>query len=62
MKQDTQEVKRNLKNDIKASQSMIKNLAVFLPPIPLLVVALLVFAKKRRREIEGTASSRIRGE
>ena len=62
LKQATREVKRKRRNDIGASQSQIKNLAVFLPPIPLLIVAFIVFARKRRREMEGAATSRIRGE
>jgi hypothetical protein len=62
LKQATREVKRKRRNDIGASQSQIKNLAVFLPPIPLLIVAFIVFARKRHREMEGTATSRIRGE
>ncbi|MFP6855022.1 MAG: hypothetical protein VB980_04500, partial [Opitutales bacterium] len=60
LKQATREVNRKRRNDFADSQSQIKNLAVFLPPIPLLLVALIVFARKRRREMEGASASRIR--
>ena len=62
LKEATRKVKRKRREDIEDSQTQIKNFAVFLPPIPLLLIALIVFAKKRRREMEGATASRIRGE
>ncbi|MBU63630.1 MAG: hypothetical protein CMI26_14130 [Opitutae bacterium] len=45
---------------IKNKQDTIKSLSVFLPPIPLLLIAIYVFVRKRRAEIQGAHSNRIR--
>lgn len=46
--------------EIEASQNTVKYLAVFLPPVPLLLIALFVFARKRMAELEGAVSDRVR--
>ena len=35
-------------------------MSVFLPPIPLLVIALVVYWRKRSAEIQGAIASRVR--
>ena len=45
---------------IEESQEQVKFLAVFLPPIPLLLIAVFIFIKKRKAELEGAAASRVR--
>ncbi len=45
---------------IEDSQEQVKFLAVFLPPIPLLLIAVFIFIKKRNAELEGAAASRVR--
>ena len=45
---------------IEKSQEQVKFLAVFLPPIPLLLIAVFIFIKKRKAELEGAATSRVR--
>ena len=51
---------RKRDRDIKNKQNTIKNLSVFLPPIPLLLIAFAVFVRKRRAEIQGAHSNRVR--
>ena len=51
---------RNRDRDIKNKQDTIKSLSVFLPPIPLLLIAIAVFVRKRRAEIQGAHSNRVR--
>jgi hypothetical protein len=55
-------IKSNRERDdrIEESQEDVKFLAVFLPPIPLLIIAALIFFKKRKAELEGTAAARVR--
>ncbi|MBT3570356.1 MAG: hypothetical protein HN494_16010, partial [Opitutae bacterium] len=45
---------------IKNKQDTIKSLSVFLPPIPLLLIAIAVFVRKRAAEIQGAHSNRVR--
>ena len=45
---------------IEQSQEQVKFLAVFLPPIPLFLIAVFIFIKKRKAELEGAAASRVR--
>ena len=53
-------VERKLEGQIRREQDRQKWLAVLLPPIPPLVVAFLVFFRRRAREREGVAKSRLR--
>jgi len=46
--------------EIKQKQEKIQNLSVFLPPVPLLVIAFFVYRKKRSAEIQGATASRVR--
>jgi len=46
--------------EIKQKQEKIQNLSVFLPPVPLLIIAFLVYRKKRSAEIQGATASRVR--
>ena len=46
--------------EIEEGQNLVKSLAVFLPPIPLLLIALFVFSKKRMAELDGAVSNRVR--
>ena len=52
--------KRELKQQVDAAQSWAKWMAVLLPPILPLVIAIVVFLTRRAREREGVARSRLR--
>jgi hypothetical protein len=52
------ETKRD--TEIDAKQKSIQRLSVFLPPLPLLVIAFVVFYRKKKAEIQGAYSSRVR--
>ena len=54
------DAERKRDSEIKRKQETIQNLAVFLPPIPLLLIALGVFFKKKTAEIQGASASRLR--
>ena len=45
---------------IKEKESWVQFLSLALPPIPLLIVALVVFIKKKTAEIQGAIASRVR--
>ncbi len=45
--------------EIKNKQESIQNMSVFLPPIPLLLIAFLVYRKKRSAENLGATASRV---
>jgi lipid II:glycine glycyltransferase (peptidoglycan interpeptide bridge formation enzyme) len=45
---------------IKDKEELVQFLSVVLPPIPLLLIALIVFIIKKTTEIQGTAASRVR--
>jgi ABC-2 type transport system permease protein len=57
---EVEAVERNLEGQIRREQDRQKWLAVLLPPIPPLVVAFFVFFRRRAREREGVAKSRLR--
>jgi ABC-2 type transport system permease protein len=50
--------KETMEAAIRDIQTNIKSLAVALPPIPVLIIALVTFMKRRRREHEGASASR----
>ena len=51
---------RNRDELIKAKEESVQLLSVILPPIPLLIIALIVFIKKKTAEIQGAIASRVR--
>ena len=54
------DAERNRDREIKAKQESIQRLSVFLPPLPLLIIALVVSYRKKKAEIQGANSSRVR--
>ncbi len=54
------DAERSRDREIKAKQESIQRLSVFLPPLPLLVIAFVVFYRKKKAEIQGAYSSRVR--
>ena len=54
------DAERKRDREIKAKQESIQRLSVFLPPLPLLVIAFVVFYRKKKAEIQGAYSSRVR--
>ena len=56
----TEQIRRQMDAQIQKIQNKFKILAVILPPIPPLLVGLVVFVKRRLREREGIAKTRMR--
>jgi ABC-2 type transport system permease protein len=55
-----EEIRREVDLEIVGIKNLYKFLAVALPPIPPLLVGLVVFVRRRLREREGVAKSRMR--
>jgi ABC-type uncharacterized transport system involved in gliding motility auxiliary subunit len=64
LRQDTntkvKSAERQRDREIKEKQEDIQFMSVFLPPIPLLIIAFFVFIRKRKAEIQGAIVSRVR--
>ena len=54
------DAERSRDREIKAKRESIQRLSVFLPPLPLLIIAFVVFYRKKKAEIQGAYSSRVR--
>jgi len=54
------DAERNRDALIRRMESKVQFMSVFLPPIPLLIIAVLVFVRKKTVEIQGANESRVR--
>jgi ABC-2 type transport system permease protein len=59
-KQEYDKIETQLNQKKRQYQEQYKMWAVILPPIPPLLVAIVVFSLRRKRESEGVAKSRLR--
>jgi len=58
--EQVEKAEADLELSIRRIQNSEKRLAVFLPPILPLIIALVVFGWRRSRELEGAVRSRVR--
>ena len=54
------EANRNRDILVREMEGKAQLMSVLLPPIPLLIIAIVVFYRKKSAEIQGAASSRVR--
>jgi ABC-2 type transport system permease protein len=60
LKRDLKQLERNLELQVRGIRNTYKLWAVILPPIPPLLVAFVVFVRRRLREREGVTRTRLR--
>jgi ABC-2 type transport system permease protein len=51
--------RESLESQLRRIQSNIKTFAVLLPPIPVFIIGILIFLRRRRREREGESVARL---
>jgi len=50
--------KEHMEEQVQAIQSRIRTFAILLPPIPVLLIGIMIFIRRRRRELEGAVAVR----